>query len=99
MTVTGVTVPSSAKICVIPNFLPMIPLIIIFVRCRTHESYMTYGTHKSYKPFANILALAKRLDLNINAGRQIQFHQRIYCFGGRIENVHKTLVRPDLELL
>jgi hypothetical protein len=28
MTVTGVTMPSAAKICVMPIFLPMIPLII-----------------------------------------------------------------------
>jgi hypothetical protein len=28
ITVTGVTVPSGAKICVMPIFLPMIPLII-----------------------------------------------------------------------
>src|SRR4029450_2273909 len=29
ITVTGVTVPSAAKICVMPIFLPMIPLIIV----------------------------------------------------------------------
>ena len=32
MTVTGVTVPSAAKICVMPIFLPMIPLIIVNFR-------------------------------------------------------------------
>jgi hypothetical protein len=37
MTVTGVTVPSAAKICVIPTFLPMIPLII------TNPQFSVFG--------------------------------------------------------
>jgi hypothetical protein len=36
MTVTGVTVPSAANNCVIPTFLPMIPLIMIVIDSLTH---------------------------------------------------------------
>jgi len=48
---------------------------------------------------ANSLVFAKRLDLDINTSRKIKLHQRIDRFGRRVENIHQTLVRADLELL
>jgi len=48
MTVTGVTVPSGANNCVIPTFLPMIPLIIFdfqlpFADLSIHHSQLPIG--------------------------------------------------------
>ena len=42
---------------------------------------------------------AESLDLNVNAGGQIQLHQRIHRLRRRVENVHQPLVRADLKLL
>ena len=43
--------------------------------------------------------LAKRLDLDVDACRQIQLHQRIHGLRRRLEDVDQALVRSDLELL
>src|SRR5690606_40916177 len=93
MTVTGVTVPSSAKSCVIPTFLPIIPLIIIL-----YDKLQFVGLIKQTKVCLTLI-LSKCLDLDIDARRKIQLHQRVDRFRRRIENVHKPLVRTYLELL
>src|SRR5881227_2491158 len=41
----------------------------------------------------------KRLNLYVDARRQIQLHQGIHRLRCRIENVHQTLMRSDLKLL
>jgi hypothetical protein len=41
----------------------------------------------------------KRLDLDVDAGRQIELHQRIDRLRRRLENVEQPLVRANLELL
>src|SRR5437763_11482164 len=43
--------------------------------------------------------LSKRLDLDVDAGRQLELHQRVDRLAGRLEDVQQPLVRPDLELL
>src|ERR1039458_1441359 len=42
-------------------------------------------------------SLLKRLDLDIDASRQIELHQRIHRLLGRFENIDQPLVRADLE--
>jgi hypothetical protein len=46
---------------------------------------------------ATILLL--KLDFDVDAGSEIQLAKRVDGLLGRLENVEKTLVRPDLELL
>src|SRR3954452_24120334 len=39
------------------------------------------------------------LDLDVDAGRQVELHQRVEGLLGRLEDVEQTLVGADLELL
>ncbi len=38
-------------------------------------------------------------DLDIHAGREVELHQRVHGLRGRINDVEKTLVRPDFPLV
>ena len=81
----------------------MIPLIITF-KFRELAEFSKFGESFGLSKLGQLgelsqLILPKCLDLYINTGRQIQFHQRVDRFGGWVEDVHKTLVCPDLELL
>src|SRR6056297_1443746 len=40
-----------------------------------------------------------KLDLNIHASGQIKLHQSINCLLGRLHDIQKALMRPDLKLL
>src|SRR5882762_6587364 len=42
---------------------------------------------------------SSELDLDIDAGREIELHQRVHGLRRRIDNVEHALVRADLELL
>src|SRR5215207_6843032 len=39
------------------------------------------------------------LDLHVDAGGQVELHQRVHRLVGRIDDVHQALVRADLELV
>jgi len=43
--------------------------------------------------------LTERLDLDVHACGQIEFHQRIHGLRRRIQNIQQPLVSADLELL
>ena len=45
------------------------------------------------------MLLAERLDLDIDAGRKIQLHQRVDRLRCRLEDVDQPFVRAELELL
>src|SRR5215212_5540486 len=45
------------------------------------------------------LTPAERLDLDIDARGQVELHERVHGLRRRVEDVHQTLVRADLELL
>src|SRR5262245_60119853 len=94
MTVTGVTTPSAPNTCVIPTFLPMIPVTISHLNVVSVPDTPDAG-------YVRLLAvlLAERLDLDVDASRQIQLHQRVHRLRGRLEDVDQPLVRADLELL
>ena len=38
-------------------------------------------------------------DFHVHTGRQIELHQRIDSFVGRVNNVHQALVGTDLKLV
>src|SRR5262249_60727214 len=46
-----------------------------------------------------ILGLALELDLDVDAGGQVELHESIDGLRGRVDNVEKTLVSAHLELL
>src|SRR2546422_5669115 len=43
--------------------------------------------------------MASKFDLDIDARRQLEAHQRVHRLRGRVQDVDQALVRPDLELL
>src|SRR5438132_10734136 len=101
MTVTGVTVPSCANNCVMPTFLPMIPLIIV-------DCQLSIADLKIHATTNRKLAIGNRqcpslssksFNLDIDARGQVELHQRIDCLRRRIENIHQALMRSDLKLL
>src|SRR6266446_1980265 len=105
-TVTGTTCPSGRNTCVIPIFFPKIPGLINSpgVSSQESESRRILASRHSDswlltpRRFTS-LPLPKRLDLDVHASRQIQFHQRIHGVLGRLENIEQALVRTDLKLL
>src|SRR5687767_10209699 len=91
MTLTGTTLPSSSKMRVIPSFLPINPAGTVggsFLMAERPRGAPRRRVRRS-----------SHLDLDIDAGRQRQPHQRIDRLGGRVDDVDEALVRPDLELL
>src|SRR4029078_5996808 len=40
-----------------------------------------------------------QLDLDVDAGRQVELHQRVHGLVGRIDDVHQPLWRADLDLV
>src|SRR5688572_19892948 len=58
-------------------------------------SHLAIGNWKSAIP----LLSPESLNLNVNARRKIQLHQRINRLRGWIQNVHQALVRSDFKLL
>src|ERR1041384_1094752 len=103
MTVTGVTEPSSRNNCVIPSFLPIIPLTIFQPSVvSSPESVVRSAEPRTndYGLRANLfVVLAEGFNFDVNSRRKIELHQRIYRLRGRIEYVHQPLVRSNLELL
>src|SRR5687767_12003689 len=90
MTLTGTTLPSSAKRRVIPSFLPINPA------GTAGDSFLDGGTTSGGRWPAGG---SSHLDLDIDSGRERQPHQRIDRLGGRVDDVDEPLVRPDLKLL
>src|SRR5215204_2269262 len=100
MTVTGVTVPSLSKTCVIPTFLPIIPLTM---PASHHAARGDPPRRPANWPVTGprmlLVILAECLDLDVDAGREVELHERVDRLWRRIENVHQPFVRADLELL
>src|SRR3989441_3717051 len=130
MTVAGCTVPSGSNPCVMPTFLPMMPVTIYLSTfsalaagphprreltlmprgrplgtppqrgCRAGDPGMAAGAVvQSPRRLALLMLFSERLDLHIDAGRQIELHQRVHRLRRRLEDVDEPLVRADLELL
>src|SRR6188768_598852 len=91
MTLTGTTLPSSAKIRVIPSFRPINPAGTV------RGSFRDGGTPCPWTDAVH--GGSSHLDLDVDAGRERQSHQRIDRLRRRIDDVDEALVRPDLELL
>jgi len=46
-----------------------------------------------------IVFLTERLDLDVDTGRKIEFHECVDGLGCRLEDIDQPLVRPNLKLL
>ena len=55
-------------------------------------------SEKSRRTYQTLLKLVQ-LDLHINAGREIQLHQRIDCLVGRIYDIKQALMGADFVLI
>ena len=53
---------------------------------------------KSKLPRDSITDLLQ-LDFDVDASRQVEFHQCVHGLVGRVDDVHQTLVRTDFELV
>src|SRR5919106_1197834 len=91
MTLTGTTLPSSSKMRIIPSFLPINP-------AGTGGGSFLMAERPRDAPSRRIRGRS-HLDLDIDAGRQRQPHQRIDRLRRRVDDVDEPLVRPNLELL
>src|SRR3989304_3719570 len=85
ITVTGTTLPWASKIWGIPNFFPMIPVVMICTLLPHPANPRSFSSAEVCPPF--------------HPGRKVEFHERIDRRGGRLVDVQHALVRPDLELL
>src|SRR6266536_2815421 len=84
-TVTGTTRLFSSKTWVMPSFSPRIP----FAERRLRSS-------PALLSFAMILRL---LNVHVDAGRQVDAHERVDRLGRRVEDVDEPLVGAHLEVL
>src|SRR4051794_13472286 len=91
-TVQGRTSPFSSYSCVIPIFLPKIPLTIV-----SSPHHPPVADCRCYELF--LCGLIEGLDLNIHACGKVELHQRIDRLLRGLEDVEQTLVGADLELL
>src|SRR5262249_47241701 len=87
ITVTGMRLPSSPNTCVMPRFRPISPSFIAMAMSLAGYRVSAARTARS------------QLDLDVDAARQIELHQRVDGLRRRVENVDQTLVRAHLELL
>src|SRR4029077_1207195 len=96
-TVAGCTSPLSSKSCVIPTFLPRIPVTFaISILLRKLNQLKLTADHKSRRLF---VFLAKRLDLDVHTRRQVELHQSVHGLLRGLQNIEQPLVSADLELL
>src|SRR6266849_2837974 len=82
-TVAGCTSPLSSKSCVIPTFLPKIPVTFAIA-----FAHLAQGSHPGLNYFAQLIAgadgrplfmlFAESFDLDIHARGQVELHQRVH---------------------
>ena len=85
MTVTGIDLPLASKTWVIPSFFSQL----------FRSSSLPLLPSSVLRPSRP----GQQLDLDVDAGGQIELHQRVDRLRRRLEDVEQPLVRPDLELL
>ena len=89
--------PSSVKMRIMPTLRPTSPIVIHFLylvdpRLRGDAGCCWPALHL-------VQAVLLNLDLHVDAGRQIELHERVHRLVGRVDDVHQPQMRADLELL
>src|SRR5437868_8174119 len=112
-TVAGRTSPLVSNNWVMPTFFPNIPAIFAISFSVPSVAYAIgwgalrdpslcsadAGWAQTPNQTASLVFLAKRLNLDVHPGREIELHQRVHRLRSRIKNIEQALVRPNLELL
>src|SRR6185436_1819803 len=104
MTVTGTTVPSSFRSCVMPTFLPSNPFTISISQSpgrpesRDRDGGSSSSAFPEFLPSSLCVLSSKGLNLDIDAGGQVEFHQCVHRLRRRLQDVEKALVSADFEL-
>src|SRR5439155_21097754 len=101
-TVQPTRLPSSAKICVMPNLIPIIPSTAIFpYSLSQHASMFRKGIGCVLQnQFSFLLrCVTECLDFHIHARRQIELHQSVNRIWRRLQNIDQAFVRVHLKLL
>src|SRR6185369_4118737 len=93
-TVAGCTSPLSSKSCVIPTFLPRIP-VTFAISILLRELYQLKLTAERRRL---LVFLAKSFDLDVHTCGQVELHQCIHSLLRGLENIEQALVSADLEL-
>src|SRR3954451_5785671 len=101
ITVTGTARPRSSKICVIPTFLPRIDFTMSLRSRRSGvRAFRRSGkVPQRLNAWTPERLTSSELDLDIDAARQVQTHQRVDRLRAGVEDIDQTLVRPHLEML
>src|SRR6185437_7991147 len=94
-TVAGCTSPLSSKSCVIPTFLPRIP-VTFAISILLRELYQLKLTAERRRL---LVFLAKSFDLDVHTSGQVEFHQSIHSLLRSEEHIEQALVSADLKLL
>src|SRR5579864_8450 len=104
-TVAGRTSHLSSNNCVIPTFLPKIPVTLnamIFFSAMPSMAARpwleSYGPKPERRCFLFVF-LAERLDFDVHTRRQIELHERVHGLLRGLKNVEQSLVRANLKLL
>src|SRR6185295_13423278 len=94
-TVTGSVTPSSVKMRVMPTLRPTNPMLIT-------SSSLLIDLRSSAGAGCNWPALhlvLLDLDLHVDSGGKIELHERIDRLVRRVDDVHQSQMRADLELV
>ncbi len=99
MTVTGIARAWSSKTWVIPSFCPRMAFM-----SGPSVRYLVFGTWylespSTQYPVPRGEAELSQLYLHFNTSRELETHQRIDRFGGRLQDVDQTFVNAHLEML
>src|SRR5205085_8675129 len=95
-TVTGCVAPSSVKMRVMPTLRPTSPIVITSSFGLTR--ILGPGRRLQLAGTSLMLRLLD-LDLDVDAGGQIELHERVHRLVGRVDDVHQSQMRANLELI
>src|SRR5208337_4357913 len=100
ITVTGMSRPVSSKTWVMPVFLPISPIIpqLLALNAAASVCRMLAKPGRAFTA-SQLRRRPLLLDLHVDAGGQLQLHERVHDIGRRIDDIDQALVRPHFELL
>src|SRR5712691_3926892 len=95
------TEPSSLKCWSMPSLRPRMSGLLIFgaSACSAADSAAAGSACSSFSTFSSAISVPLELDLDVDAGRKVELHQRVDGLLRWVVDVDEPLVRADLELL
>src|SRR2546426_1170698 len=98
MTVAPMTEPSSLKCWSMPSLRPRMSGLLIFGASAVSAADSA-STGSCFSTFSSDIQIPLELDLDVDAGRKVELHQRVDRLLTGVVDVDEALVRADLELL